>query len=272
MNEDLRDSVVLISGGAAGLGLAITRRFICAGARVVVLDRSTSGLQALKQEFTPQQLVGIAGDVRSLESSNAAVALAVNTFGRLDTFIGNAAIWDFGMSLMEIPVEAIGEAFEEMFAVNVKGYLFGARAAVPELLKVQGSIILTLSNAALYPGGGGPLYVSSKHACLGLTKELAYELAPKIRVNAVAPTGMPTDLSGPQALSLHSKKVKDLADLAGFQDRVPLGFLPEPSDYADAYLFLASRNAARTMTGAVVACDMGLGIRGIKSIARGNEL
>ena len=74
-----------------------------------------------------------------------------------------------------------------MFGVNVKGYLLGAKAAYRELAKTRGSIIFTVSNAGFYPCGGGPLYTASKHAVVGLIRQLAYELAPSVRVNAVAP-------------------------------------------------------------------------------------
>ena len=74
----------------------------------------------------------------------------------------------------------IEEAFDEMFAVNVKGYLLGAKAALPELVATGGNMVFTLSNSSFLPDGGGPLYVASKHACLGLVRQLAHELAPRI--------------------------------------------------------------------------------------------
>ena len=99
-----------------------------------------------------------------------------------------------------LPPDAIDAAFDEVFHLNVKGYLLGAKAATDELRKTKGSVIFTVSNAGFWPGGGGPLYVASKHAVMGLVKQLAYELAPDIRVNGVAPGGMSTDLRGPRAL------------------------------------------------------------------------
>ncbi len=71
----------------------------------------------------------------------------------------------------------------------------------------SGSIVMTLSNASFYVNGGGPIYTAAKHACLGLMRELAYELAPHVRVNAVAPGGMNTDLRGPEAIGLADRSI-----------------------------------------------------------------
>lgn len=265
-------STVLVTGGGSGLGLALVRRFVDQGANVTVLDRSHERLSALSTEFDPMRTCLVQGDVTRPADNQHAVDQTVNKFGRLDTFIANAAIWDFSLALLDTPIDALNEAFDELFAVNVKGYLLGARAAAPVLLACNGSIIFTLSNAALYPGGGGPLYTASKHAGVGLTRQLAYELAPKIRVNAVAPAGMPTDLAGPRALGQHGKQMRDDWNGEAFATRVPLGFLPEPNDYTGAYLYLANSSQSPTVTGAILACDMGLGVRGIRSVAGGGAL
>ncbi|MRE27212.1 SDR family NAD(P)-dependent oxidoreductase, partial [Klebsiella quasipneumoniae] len=104
--------------------------------------------------------------------------------------IGNAGIWDHNASLVNTPAETLETGFHELFNVNVLGYLLGAKACAPALIASEGSMIFTLSNAAWYPGGGGPLYTASKHAATGLIRQLAYELAPKVRVNGVGPCGM----------------------------------------------------------------------------------
>lgn len=264
---EVGQDVVLITGGAAGLGAALARRFIQEGARVVVLDRSAEQLDLIRQELGTDEAAFVLGDVTDLDANEHAVAVAVEKFGRLDVFIGNAALWDFSVSLLDLPRDRVSEAFDEVFSVNVKGYLLGARAAAPELVKSRGSIIFTLSNAALYPSGGGPLYVASKHAGVGLTKQLAYELAPHVRVNAVAPSGMATGLSGPRALGQQKDTMRDKWDDEGFASRVPLGFVPKVEDYIGGYLFLASRSEAATVTGVVLPSELGWGVRGIRSVA-----
>src|SRR5580658_5132166 len=181
----LEGQVALVTGGASGLGYAIVKRFLEEGARVGVLDRARERSAKLRQELG-DRVVATIGDVTSLADNRRAVETTVSRFGKLDCFVGNAGIWDFSTSLAQLPDDNIGAAFDELFGVNVKGYLLGAKAAYRELAKTRGTIIYTVSNAGFYPCGGGPLYTASKHAVVGLIKQLAYELAPKIRVNGVA--------------------------------------------------------------------------------------
>jgi NAD(P)-dependent dehydrogenase (short-subunit alcohol dehydrogenase family) len=268
----IRGSVVLVTGGGTGLGLALVERLVREGAKVGVLDRSAQRLDALIERFDRSQVVTVCGDVTDLDANFAAVDHTLAAFGKLDTFVGNAALWDFSTSLLDLPKESIGSAFDEIFGVNVKGYLFGARAAASALLETRGSMVFSLSNAALYAGGGGPLYTASKHAGVGLVRQLAYELSPKVRVNAVAPTAMATELTGPQSLNLHERRLSASWDGETFAKRVPLEFKPQPSDYLGAYLYLMDHDLSPTVTGTVSVCDMGLGIRGIRDVAGGRNL
>src|SRR3546814_14892181 len=85
----------------------------------------------------------------------------------LDCLIGNAGVWDYSTQLADIPDNGISEAFDEMFAIIVKGYILAAKAALPALYKSKGSAIFTVSNAGFYHGGGGVLYTAGKHAAIG---------------------------------------------------------------------------------------------------------
>src|SRR5260370_33755820 len=96
-----------------------------------------------------------------MDDNRRAVASTASKFGRLDCFVGNGGIWDYSLPLVKIPDDKLGEAFDELFGVNVKGYLLGAKAAVPELLKTRGNLIFTVSNAGVYVRGGGTLYAAS---------------------------------------------------------------------------------------------------------------
>ena len=120
---------VLITGGGSGLGRALVDRFLAEGAKVTVLERSPEKAAAL-----PGEVTGVVGDVTKWKDNVEAVAAAVDTFGRLDTFIGNAGVWDFSQSLVSTDGERLCDAFDELFRVNVMGYLLGARAAVEPLL------------------------------------------------------------------------------------------------------------------------------------------
>lgn len=260
----LEGDVALITGGASGLGLAIAKRFVSEGARVALFDKSSERLNDAIQD-SGDHMIGIAGDVRSYADNKRAVQAVMTKFGRLDSFVGNAGIWDYSTCLLDLPEERIDAAFTELFEINVKGYLLGAKAAAPVLAENGGSIIFTLSNAAFHPAGGGPLYTATKHAGVGLIRQLAYELAPGIRVNGVAPAAVPSDLRGPAALGLESQSLAQVPLRDMVEGRLPIPFLPDASDYAGYYVLLASKANSRTMTGAVIEADCGFRVRGLKT-------
>lgn len=267
----LQGESCLITGGGSGLGRAIVERFLEEGAQVGVLERSPEKVQQLQADFGTA-VVAVTGDVTDPEANRHAVAAMQERFGKLDCFIGNAALWDHGATLVGTDMEALNRGFDELFAINVKGCLLGAKAAAPALLASQGSMIFTLSNSAFYPGGGGPLYTASKHAVLGLMRELAYELAPKVRVNAVGPSGMASDLRGPSALGQQDMAIMDSRSPEAIRAILPLQVFPDPADFVGPFVLLASRANNRTLSGVVINADCGLGIRGIRHVAGGLTL
>lgn len=249
----LEGNVTLITGGGSGLGRAIVDRFVREGAKVGVLERDKDKAAELESSFGTAVAV-TTGDVSSAGDNAAAVAATLEAFGRLDTFIGNAGLWDFGTSLADISLDALSGAFDELFNVNVKGYLLGARASVEALRASGGSMIFTLSNAAFLAGGGGPLYVSSKHAVVGLVTQLAYELEDEVRVNGVAPGGMSTDLRGLPALGQEQSFGSMIESIGGddaFAAVIGKKFWPTPEDYVMGYVLLAS-NESRATNGAIL--------------------
>jgi NAD(P)-dependent dehydrogenase (short-subunit alcohol dehydrogenase family) len=259
----LEGDVALITGAGSGLGRALVDRFVAEGARVLAFDRAADRLAAV-ESANPGSVAGVAGDVTVAEDNERAVARALDQFGRLDTFIGNAGMFDYGASLVDTPIDALNRAFDELFALNVKACLLGVKAAVPALMESSGSVLLTASMASTHSGVGGVVYTASKHAVVGLVRQMAYELAPRVRVNGVAPGFMRTDIRGPQSLGLGEQtpsSVPDLEQLASAA--VPLRFLPSPEDYTGHYVQLASRANAAATTGLVVACDGGLDVRGL---------
>ena len=267
----LRDEVILISGGASGLGRAVVDRLLEEGARVGVLDRSARGLAELAAA-RGDAIVGVEGDVRSLADNRRAVAACVSRFGKLDCAIGNAGIWDFSTDLLALPDEAVDRAFDEVFHINVKGYLLLAKAALEALVESRGSMIFTISNAGFYPDGGGPLYTASKHAAVGLVRQLAFELAPLVRVNGVAPGGISTDLRGPESLGMAQRSIADIDLARTAPERVPVGLLPTARDYAAAYVFFACRADNVPATGSILNYDGGFGIRGLRRTMGGRDL
>ena len=169
----LAEQVILITGGASGLGRSVVERCLNEGAWVGVFDRSEDRLAQLKDTFG-DAVVTAAGDVRSLADNEGAVEGCLAAFGKLDCAIGNAGIWDYSTNLLDLPADKVDQAFDEIFHVNVKGYLLLAKAAAPGLVESRGSMVYTISNAGFYPDGGGPLYTASKHAAVGLVRQLAF--------------------------------------------------------------------------------------------------
>ena len=265
MGERFAGRVIYLTGGGSGLGHALVTRFLAEGARLSVLDRSAEKNRALEAAFG-DGVVTTDGDVRDGAAHDAAVRAAVERFGKLDVYIANAAIWDGNVTLLDLPPDRIDTAFDEVFGVNVKGALLGAKASAPALIASRGAMILTLSIAALRAGGGGPLYTSSKTAGIGLVRELAYELAPFVRVNGVCPAGMATDLRGPESLGFASTALMANVDPDAMRSAYPLDFFPVPDDYVGPYLFLASSEAS-VMTGTLIEADLGMAARGIRKVA-----
>lgn len=189
----LKDKVVLITGGNSGIGEAVTRRFIQEGAKVSIIGRSIETLKKMKEEFGEEILIN-QGDVSKYEDNEKAVQATVKQFGKLDVLVANAGVFDGFAKFADVTPDALSEAYDFLLNINVKGSFFGA-AALEELQKSNGNIIFTVSGASFYPDGGGVWYTASKHAQIGLMRQLAFELAPNIRVNAVAPGGTLTALS-----------------------------------------------------------------------------
>lgn len=253
--ELLAGEVALITGGASGLGLAVARRFLAEGAQVAVLDRSAARLAAVRAEFG-DEVLAVEGDVTRYADNARAVAQTVARFGKVSIFVGNAGIYDKRASLADLDGELIEKAFDEIFGINVKGYILGAKAASEELTRNNGAIVFTASVSSLFAGYGGFLYVTAKHALVGLTRNLAVELAPAVRVNAVAPGYVPTNLSGLETLGHGPSKTGPPPGT----DRFLLQHVPTADDYTMLYVMLASRTTGRVMSGTVVLADGGSSI------------
>lgn len=251
--NSLAGKVVLVTGGGAGMGRALVNGFVKEGARVGVLERCASLVQGLQDEFGSAVCV-TCGDVRSATDNLKAVEEVVKQFGRLDVFIGNAGIYDNRAQLIDFDLDELNAGFDELFSVNVKGYMLGALAAAAELKKTRGSIIFTASVSSMQPGFGGVLYVSAKHAVAGLTRQLALELSPFVRVNAIAPGYVPTTLRGMESLS------QGATATAPVTAQMPLQELPRAEDYVPFYILLASEQGRVTTTGSILLADGGLSL------------
>ena len=273
----LDGEVALITGAGSGIGRAVLDRYIEEGARVGVVDVVQDRLTELADLYG-DRVTCIAGDVIQLETNRRAVAQTVKAFGKLDVFVANAGLGDAFREIMDIPEEDVAKVYDEIFDLNVKAVIIGTRVAVPELLKTNGSIVITLSNSSFYPDGGGVMYIGSKHAALGVMRQLAHELAPHIRVNGVSPGATKTDIRMPVSFGLdeHGQRIRTHTHPSNADEAVervtPLKMHAEPADHAGAFVLVASRRDGRAMTGSVVQTEAGLGIRGLRRVRGGDDL
>lgn len=276
----LEGDVALVTGGGSGIGRAVALRFLREGAAGVAVfgrdvERLRSTVEAAGEDAS--RILALTGDVRSIDDLEAAVATTVERFGKLDVLVPNAGIWDFNRSISKTTPHEIAAIYDELFDINVKGYLLAVSVAWPALVASRGNIVMTLSNAAYYPAGGGPVYTAAKFAARGLVTQLAYELAPKVRVNGVAIGGLRTDLRGPESAGLADRSIEQsFAKRDG--DTGPNMWLPlhdastDPEDSTGPYVLLASRRNASVVTGAVINADGGIGVRGFATAAGGDHL
>lgn len=189
--EQLKDSVVVITGASAGIGRATARELLGAGARVVLGARRQDRIGAIEAEF-PDRAVAVETDVRVPEDCNRLVATALERFGRLDSLVANAGIGMYGGIL-----DHTDEALATMIDTNVAGTVWPIRAAVPEMLKVgRGDIVIVASVAGFRGGADEAVYTATKFAQVGLAGSLDRELREKgIRVTTIGPAGTATEFA-----------------------------------------------------------------------------
>lgn len=256
----LENQVALIVGAAGGIGASVVRRYLAEGAKVVAADRNTDRLTALEQDLAAgDDVVTVAADAATWPGSERMVRCAVDRFGALDVLVTCVGQYDFGVKLMDIDPERLEAAAHECFQVNVGSLLLNIRAALPELARRRGRIVVTASYSAFRPSGGGVLYVAAKHAVVGLVTQLGYELAPTVRINGVAPGVAKTVMSGISALNQEPREALQ----PGVEDALPLGALPSGDDYGGVYALLGSQSDSAVMTGTVVVADSGLLVHGL---------
>lgn len=277
MSGALEGDVALVTGAGAGIGRAVVDRYVAEGSLVCAMDFVDERLAAIR-EAHGDAVRTVRGDVTKMSDNRAAVAAAVEAFGKLDIFVANAGITDGFRDFVDLDAEIMEAAYDQIFDVNVRGYILGAKAALAELAKTRGCMIFTLSNSSFYPDGGGVLYIASKHADLGVMRQLAHELAPVIRVNGVSPGPTKTDIRMPEAFGnteqgeTVSADTQEANTAAVILDCTPLRHWAEPHEHAGAYVLLASRSEGCLITGEEIKTDLGLGIRGLIRTRGGDDL
>lgn len=239
----LADKVALITGGASGIGRATALRFAQEGAKVVVADINRGGGEATVASIlaTGGEGVFVPTDVSRPEELAQAVNMAVEGFGGLHILYNNAYWTDARTALETSP-----DNWQKTIDVTLRAVLDGSNLATPHLQKEGGVILNTASIHSIVGFPGYAAYQAAKGGVLALTRALALELAPKIRVVAILPGAIDTP----------AMRISDDLDIEDLVKDVPLGRVGKPEEIANTALFLASDEASY-ITGTAIVADGG---------------
>lgn len=239
----LDGKVVIITGGAGGLGKEASLLFASEGAHVVVVDYHQQSAEEVAKEVNG---LGLAVDVSNREQVDGMVSEVINRYGKIDVLINNA-----GITMDATLVKMTQEQWDQVISINQTGVFHCTQAVVPHMIKQgSGRIINTSSIVGRMGNFGQTNYAASKAAVIAMTQTWAKELGRKgIQVNAVAPGFIMTPMTEKMPESV----------LQGMKEKVALQRLGTPRDIANTYLFLASDDSSY-INGAVIPVDGGLSI------------
>lgn len=245
MDVRVDDRVALVTGASRGIGEAIVHELLDAGARgVVITGRRPDTLEAVRAESDAERVSVVAGNVTDDDHAAEAVATAVEQLGGCDVLVNNAGANPVAGSIVDVEMGAV----DKTWAVNQRAPLVFARAAWHGWMREHGGAVVNIGSVGgLAPSPALGAYNVSKAALHHLTRQLAHELAPGVRVNAVAAAVVKTRFSG----------LLWQADPEAAAHAHPLRRLGEPADVARAVTFLAS-DAASWISGVVLPVDGGL--------------
>lgn len=250
MQISLTHQVVIVTGGAQGIGAETSRVLAAAGATMVIWDMATEAGEALAAELggTFRRV-----NVASRDECRAATQAVFEQYGRIDALINNAGILRDAQLVKVKEGELVGEMaegeFDAVIGVNLKGVFNATQAVAPYMIRAgYGRIVNASSVVGLYGNFGQTNYVATKAGVIGMTKVWARELGKyNITVNAVAPGFIATDMT---------KQMPERI-LQGMIARTPIGRLGEPRDIANTYLFLLS-DLASFISGTTISVDGGV--------------
>lgn len=238
-------NTAIITGAGTGIGAATAKRFAEDGWNVVLNGRTREKLEKVAQDLPDAQVLVMPGDVSDAEDTDRLVKDTVDRFGGVSCLVNNAGIARGGT-----PGDLSHDDFEQMMRINVNGVHNCVVAALPHLKKAEGASIINTSSVS---GLGGDWtmfgYNTSKGAVSNMTRAMALDLAPGIRVNAVAPSLTNTEMTA---------GMQDNTDLMDrFADRIPMGRGAQPEEVASVIAFLASDDAG-FVNGVILPVDGGL--------------
>ena len=246
MTESLAGKVALVTGGARRVGAAIARRLHAAGASVLIhyrdSDADANALVAELIAIRAKSAGKVKAELLAPIAPRALVSAAVDSFGRLDILVNNAS------SFFPVSIGAVEAShWEELLGSNLRAPLFICQEAAPELAKNEGAIVNIVDIHADRPLKGYPVYSIAKGGLAAMTRSLALELAPKVRVNGVSPG----------AIAWPEDGQFDPAERSRIVATTPLARVGSPDDIAQAVHFLA---CATYVTGQIIAVDGGRSI------------
>jgi NAD(P)-dependent dehydrogenase (short-subunit alcohol dehydrogenase family) len=240
----LAGRVAVITGSSRGIGRAVAHAFLAEGAKLVINSRDAQVAEEVAHDLGGDA-VGIGADVTTEAGAAALVDGALEAFGALDVFVNNA-----GMAMSGDTVDVTLDDWRRLLDLNMTAVFLCSRAAARHMLAAGGgSIINTASVQAFAPFPRRLAYGSSKAAVVMMTKIMAAEWAPSIRVNAVAPGYVRTDMT-------ERLRAEGRIDFDAISRRTPQGRLAEPAEIAGAYIYLASTEAS-FVTGETIVLDGG---------------
>lgn len=248
---DFNGRVAVVTGGANGIGRAVSLGFARQGARVVVVDRDAEAGAAVAAEIG-KAAIFFAADVTRTADVRGYVKAALDAFGTIDCFHNNAGI----EGRVAPTAEYDEEAFDVVMGVNVKGVFLGLRHVLPIMIRQErGAVVNTASIAGLVGTVGMPAYVASKHAVIGLTKVAAGEVGNLgIRVNAICPGPIATRMVQDIAKQVSPNSPESVEER--YAASIPLRRYGTAEEVANLVLFLCS-DLASNITGAQYVIDGG---------------
>lgn len=236
---------VIVTGAGSGIGQGVAERFAKEGAQLVLAGRTRDKLDSVAKEMDPARTLVHPCDVSQYSEVEGLVAAAIKRFGALHVLVNNAGIAASGNAL-EVSIED----WHKTLNTDLSGVFYGARAALPELLKTRGCIVNTASVSGLAADWAMTAYNAAKGGVVNLTRALALDFAAQgVRVNAVCPSLTRSNMT--------EDMLQDKALMARFMDRLPLQRYAEPADIAGVVAFLASEDA-RFVNGVNLPVDGGV--------------